>query len=697
MRLTTPAMMMAALAVGFVATGCQNNGPGGAGAGGAGAPTAMVSATAGDIQHAGDPKAVPGSYIVVLKDAAVPRATVPAKAAELAHAYGGRVGHVYTNALGGFEVAMPEQAAGRLAADPLISYVEQNRTVTLAGTQTNPPSWGLDRIDRRNLPLNGWYDYANTGSNVRVYIIDTGIRFSHVDFGGRAVTGFDAVDGGNADDCNGHGTHVAGTVGGSTYGVAKGVTLVGVRVLDCSGVGTYAQVISGVDWVTGDHDPGELAVANMSLGGPASTALDTAVTNSIADGVTYAVAAGNSSASACGQSPAKVPNAITVGATDKTDARAWYSNSGTCLDMFAPGTAITSAWATSDTAKNTLDGTSMASPHVAGAAALVLSNNPSFTPQQVRDKLVADATSGVVTDPGIGSPNLLLDTMAWPTTLVAPAAGSSGNRSVAVFTQTDGTVHYDWWDLGGGSNGDHQVPGGFLTDATPAAALVNNGKYLFVLAKKPGPNADVFLNQGTPGVAWNIWKPLGFKTSVAPAAASSGNRSVALITATDGTIHYDWWDLGGGSNGDQKVPEFLTDTTPAAALVNNGNDLFVLAKQPGPDADVFLNHGTPGGAWSGWQRLGFKTDVAPAAASWGNRSVALITATDGTVHYVWWDLNGFRKAGVVPGGFLTDATPAGALVGSGKYLFVLAKTRAPNADVYLNQGTPGGAWVGWLH
>jgi hypothetical protein len=242
---------------------------------------------------------------------------------------------------------------------------------------------------------------------VHAYIIDTGIRFTHTTFGGRAVSGRDTVDNDNdATDCNGHGTHVAGTVGGSQYGVAKGVALVGVRVLDCNGSGTTAGVVAGVDWVTANAI--KPAVANMSLGGGLDTTLDNAVAGSIASGVTYGIAAGNSNANACNFSPARVPAAITVGATDINDNRASFSNFGTCVDIFAPGVNITSSWLTSDTATNTISGTSMATPHVVGVAALIASANPSFTPQQVRDRMVADATTGVVVNPGTGSPNRLL-------------------------------------------------------------------------------------------------------------------------------------------------------------------------------------------------------------------------------------------------------------------------------------------------
>ncbi|MFK3979561.1 S8 family peptidase [Micromonospora sp. NPDC050397] len=367
-------------------------------------PAAAAPAT-GEIRFAGSPTAVAGSYIVVLKDTAVgaragtAQATlaVPTKAGELSKQYGASVTHVYGAALNGFAANLSASAAKRLAAHPDVAYVEQDQAVSINATQTNPPSWGLDRIDQRNLPLNQSYTYPNTASNVRAYIIDTGIRFSHNDFGGRATSGYDAVDGGSADDCNGHGTHVAGTVGGNAYGVAKAVRLVGVRVLNCAGSGTNAGVIAGVNWVT--QNAVKPAVANMSLGGGANSSLDSAVNNSISSGVTYAVAAGNSTANACNYSPARVAAAITVGASTSTDARASYSNTGTCLDIWAPGSAITSAWYTSNTASNSISGTSMASPHVAGAAALVLSVNTGWTPTQVRNYLVTNATTGKPASP----------------------------------------------------------------------------------------------------------------------------------------------------------------------------------------------------------------------------------------------------------------------------------------------------------
>jgi subtilisin family serine protease len=347
-------------------------------------------------------------YIVVLEEW-VQAPEVAALASEQGRRLGARVGYVWEDALKGFTVSLTPQQAEWLSRQVFVESVEADQVVTTMTTQTGA-TWGIDRIDQRNRPLSGTFTYFNTGAGVTAYVIDTGIRFSHTQFGGRAVTGFDAVDGGSADDCNGHGTHVAGTIGGSTYGVAKGVRLVGVRVLSCSGSGSISGVISGVNWVTGNHQAGQPAVANMSLGGGASSALDTAVRNSIADGVSYSIAAGNSNANACNFSPARVSQAMTIGATTSTDVRASFSNFGVCLDFFAPGQSITSAWHTSTTATRTISGTSMAAPHAAGVAALYLQGNPGASPSTVRNALFNASTKNVVASAGSGSPNALLFT-----------------------------------------------------------------------------------------------------------------------------------------------------------------------------------------------------------------------------------------------------------------------------------------------
>jgi subtilisin family serine protease len=345
-------------------------------------------------------------YIVVLK----PEVFAPGSvAAEIAKRFEGRIGYVYERALKGFTVPLTTQQAAWLAAQPFVQSVEPDGVVTTSTTQLGA-TWGLDRIDQRSRPLSGSYTYTATGAGVTAYVIDTGIRFDHRQFGGRAVSGYDAVDGGSADDCNGHGTHVAGTIGGVDYGVAKGVRLVAVRVLNCGGSGTTSGVIAGVDWVTANHAAGAPAVANMSLGGSRSSALDRAVRNSIADGVSYAIAAGNSGANACNYSPARVATAMTIGATDSADTKASWSNYGTCVDWFAPGVGITSAWSTSSTDTNTISGTSMATPHTAGVAALYLQGSPAAAPATVRNALFAASTKNVVVSPGAGSPNALLFT-----------------------------------------------------------------------------------------------------------------------------------------------------------------------------------------------------------------------------------------------------------------------------------------------
>jgi len=331
---------------------------------------------------------------------------VATMASQMVGLHGAQLRQSFSHALRGFVVQADAKALASLMTDDRIAYVEEDGFVAASPTQT-PATWGIDRTDQRDMPLNNSYTYNTTASNVHAYIIDTGVLGSHTEFSGRMGNGFDAVtSGGNATDCNGHGTHVAGTVGGTTYGIAKGVTIHAVRVLGCDGSGTNAGVISGMDWVAANHV--KPAVANMSLGGGASTATDNAVLGMTNAGVTVAVAAGNDNANACNYSPARAVSAITVGSTTNTDARSSFSNFGTCLDIFAPGSSILSAWYTSSSATNTISGTSMAAPHVAGVAALYLAANPSATPAQVTTALINASTPNKVTSPQTGSPNRLL-------------------------------------------------------------------------------------------------------------------------------------------------------------------------------------------------------------------------------------------------------------------------------------------------
>uniref|UniRef100_A0AAU3I5C7 S8 family peptidase n=1 Tax=Streptomyces sp. NBC_01393 TaxID=2903851 RepID=A0AAU3I5C7_9ACTN len=380
----------------------------------ANAPPAQA-APAGRTSGVGETGSVSGSYIVTLKGGT--RAPSSAGAA-VAGRYGARISHTYGAALNGFAVRADARRARRLAADPRVASVVQDTRVTFDGVRVagaasgrgrrNPPSWGLDRIDQAGRPLDGRYTApGSAGSGVTVYVIDTGVRITHRDFGGRASYGWDFVDDdGTAQDGNGHGTHVAGTVAGTGYGVAKRARVVAVRVLDDRGAGSTAQVIAGIDWVT--RHARKPAVANLSLGGYANTQLDAAVRNSIASGVTYTVAAGNSGMPASLFSPARVPGALTVGATGRTDARAGFSNTGSSLDLFAPGVDITSTSYTGDRARATSSGTSMASPHAAGAAALYLADHPRDAPAQVVKALVRRAVPGKVSGAGPGSPNRLL-------------------------------------------------------------------------------------------------------------------------------------------------------------------------------------------------------------------------------------------------------------------------------------------------
>ena len=491
------------------------------------------------------------TYLVTFVDGTNPRAEAAALRAQ-----NYAVSHVYENLFPGVAVELPAAAAQALANNPRVALIEPDGVATISETQTSA-TWGLDRVDQRALPLDSSFTYpANPGAGVEVHVIDTGVLASHVDFGGRVRSGYTAFnDGRGSTDCNGHGTHVAGTSAGSQWGLAKAATIVAVRVLDCNGSGSWSGVLAGMDWTAKNHT--KPAVANMSLGGGINSTIDNAVQAMVDAGVTVAIAAGNSNANACNYSPARAASAITVGSTTSTDTRSSFSNFGSCVDIFAPGSSITSAWYTSNTATSTISGTSMASPHVAGAAAIVLGQSPSSTPAQVASTLVNASTTGVVTSAGTGSPNRLLYSEPGPTEpqvlSISTSSLPSGRVSVAYSTTlraSGGTGTYTWTLNDAGGSGLALSSAGVLS-GTPATA----GTFTLSVSVNDGLSTvtqSLSLTIAPPAVlpgAFNKSTPLDRATGISRSSArltwtASANATLYRVCLSTSSACNTWYSVG---------------------------------------------------------------------------------------------------------------------------------------------------------
>lgn len=470
-----------------------------------------VTAFGGDGTIRRSSKPISGQYVIVLNSTA----NVAAVVSSAKNFIGARVRHTYERGIKGFAMEMSDADAQQLSRDPRVQFVEEDSIVSSFST-----TWGLDRIDQRLLPLNGSYVYSGTGAGVTVYVVDTGIFAGNDDFGGRVAAGFSAFDSGGTADCNGHGTHVAGVVGGSNYGVAKSVTLVPVRVLDCNGSGSVSTLLGGLDWVLLDHQQsGRPAVVNMSLGGPPSSALDNEVNLLLAGGITTVVAAGNGNADACSVSPARVPGALTVGATTVGDQRANFSNYGSCVDLFAPGVNILSDWYTSSTATAVATGTSAAAPFVAGTAALSLEKYPTASPSAISQTVVSQATLDVLGGVGDGSPNRLLfslldtlddsapgdsqlladpgfdyGTIFWSTGLCDPSNPTGCPPGDIESVDTVGLASrskHTHASLGGRATSSHITSEAITIPATVRSAELSF--YLWIVSKSNRPSADAVL------------------------------------------------------------------------------------------------------------------------------------------------------------------------------------------------------------
>lgn len=453
-------------------------------------PTFAVAPLESKVRRSANP--ISGRYIVIYSDEIARTlyrsVDVGMLSVEISRSFGSSVDRLFVSSVKGYSAEMTAEQADLLSLDPRIKYIEEDTEIFSTGTQLEAP-WGLDRIDQHLLPMQGSYVYTATGNGVNAYVIDSGIRYSHLDFGGRAQFAFDAFDDGQAgNDCYGHGTHVAGTIGGATYGVAKGVNLFSLRVLNCSGSGSLSGIIGAIDWVTANHV--KPAVANISItAGGISPTLDDSITASIAAGVSYTIASANNAADACLFSPGRTPNAMTVGAMYDADARAGFSNYGLCVDIFAPGYGILSDSIASDTATAIRNGTSMAAPHAAGVAALFLEKNPYAWPADVTNAMKAGATPNILTNVGEGSPNLMLFSLV-----------VKGSEPIANIIPSDGLVYIGFprtinWSNVGGFNSDVTIElstdGGQTYPITIATDLPNTGTYTWTVPDLPTSQARI--------------------------------------------------------------------------------------------------------------------------------------------------------------------------------------------------------------
>lgn len=550
------------------------------------------------------PQVVKDQYIVTLKASRVARERIGTAASGLVSAYGGTVKHTYTK-VHGFAATMNAEAAKKMAGNPDVAAVQPVYRYKAADTQPNPPSWGLDRIDQTYLPYDNSYTYPNTASNVTAYVVDTGIRYSHQDFGGRAHLGFDAF-GGDGSDCDGHGTLVSGVVGGATTGVAKAVGLVAVKVLECDGTGDSDTVLQGLEWIATDHDAGEPAVVNMSIvANGIDPAVDAIIASLTAEGVVFVAAAGNGNFFACDFTPGRVGSAITVGATAIDDNRASFSNYGNCIDLFAPGQDITTDFISSDTSTALVSGTSFAAPHVAGVAAMMLSTTPTLTPAQVQQTLVANTNK---------SHRILTLANSNPPADPLPAGDWHANSPPAV-------------------NASSRV-----------VTTANTGRVdAFVASTAPG---RPIMHATLTGTTWSAWENLGGTTLGNPTALwLSSNRLVLFATGTDHAAWYrmlesgawgPWISLGG----------FV-----------NGADLVVANPEPGT-VDVYAIAGDSavwqrnfdGGGWTPWLSFGGGTsrrNFSVVVDPFNGAEVIFAQGGDGALYYKYFD------GGTIPGAWVS--------------------------------------------